>query len=364
MSTIRLMFSPTDLTRTRFAFSPLWETVMSFRATQDPGRFAIHLPWLTEARQVLPELNVTPLSALVRPQGYMPDFLTPPPSRPDPTFTEELDQLRATDAGLIRSGVEGVWHDRATMPASAQVFLDHPERALAELADALEAYWTRLLAPHWPKFQTLFENDLIDRARQLALHGPEAMFRDLGPLMRLQGTTLELHESLCSASYPDPLPLAGRGLLLLPSAFVWPAFATILDPPWQPTLAYTPRGLADLWSQTPPTVNQALEGLLGKGRAEVLLRLETPSSTQELARQLKLAPSSVSDHLSTLRQAGLVESRRQGRAVYYRLSQLGRGLIDLYTARTPMAGIADPGADIGRSRDDVYRFLTGPHHRG
>jgi hypothetical protein len=46
MITVRL--SPEDLSRVRFAFSPLWETVASFRVLLDPGRHALHLPWVEQ----------------------------------------------------------------------------------------------------------------------------------------------------------------------------------------------------------------------------------------------------------------------------------------------------------------------------
>jgi len=39
---------------------------------------------------------------------------------------------------------------------------------------------------------------------------------------------------------------------------------------------------------------------------------------QHLVELLGLAPSTVSKHLSLLRQAGLVEQRKQGRWIYYR----------------------------------------------
>jgi DNA-binding transcriptional ArsR family regulator len=119
---------------------------------------------------------------------------------------------------------------------------------------------------------------------------------------------------------------------LMPSAFVWPKLSTILDAPWQPTLAYAPRGVANLWTNEPPSAGRSLELLLGKGRAEVLLSLDPPSSTLEIAHRLKLASSGVSEHLSVLRQAGLVESQRRGRFVYYRLSQTGLALLEVFNA--------------------------------
>ena len=57
MAGIQLTFSALDLTRTRFAFSPLWEVVMSYRALHHPARFAVHLPWLASARVELRALQ-------------------------------------------------------------------------------------------------------------------------------------------------------------------------------------------------------------------------------------------------------------------------------------------------------------------
>ena len=41
----------------------------------------------------------------------------------------------------------------------------------------------------------------------------------------------------------------------------------------------------------------------------------------QLIAMLKLAPSTVSKHISLLKQAGLVDSRKQGRWIYIRLSE-------------------------------------------
>ncbi len=87
--------------------------------------------------------------------------------------------------------------------------------------------------------------------------------------------------------------------------------------------------MANLWINDPPPVAHALELLLGQGRAAVLLSLEPPSSTLEIAQRLGFAASGVSEHLSVLRSTGLVESQRRGRFVYYRLSQTGIALLEL-----------------------------------
>jgi DNA-binding transcriptional ArsR family regulator len=48
----------------------------------------------------------------------------------------------------------------------------------------------------------------------------------------------------------------------------------------------------------------------------------------QIIELLALAPSTVSKHMSVLRQARLVESRKDGRWIYYRLSEPGRPAID------------------------------------
>ena len=102
---VRIRASAEDLMQTRFAFSPLWEVVASFRALVDPSRHAIHLPWMVQAREELRGLELGPLRALVRPEGYIPDFLTPPPTTPFPHFSAEIEALRRTPPERVRKEV-------------------------------------------------------------------------------------------------------------------------------------------------------------------------------------------------------------------------------------------------------------------
>ena len=119
--------------------------------------------------------------------------------------------------------------------------------------------------------------------------------------------------------------LAGRGLLLVPAAFVWPIVWPRSDAPWDPALVYPPPGIAALWDPTAPAAG-ALEQLLGRGRARVLLALERPAATLDLAQRLAVSPGGVSEHLKVLRRAGLVVGRREGRRVVYARTAKGDGL--------------------------------------
>jgi DNA-binding transcriptional ArsR family regulator len=88
---------------------------------------------------------------------------------------------------------------------------------------------------------------------------------------------------------------------------------------------YPPPGIGDLWSAGEPG-DQALEALLGRRRARLLLELERPASTLDLARRLGVSAGGVSDHLKVLRRAGLVTGRRDGREVIYARTAKGDAL--------------------------------------
>ena len=120
--------------------------------------------------------------------------------------------------------------------------------------------------------------------------------------------------------------LAGRGLVLMPSAFVWPGIAVVTDEPWQPTIAYPARGIAGLWERPPPAP-EALVTLLGRTRATLLASLDRPASTTALAGGTSMSPAGASRHLIALRDAGLVTGSRHGHEVRYSRTRLGTELI-------------------------------------
>ncbi|WP_158791440.1 ArsR/SmtB family transcription factor, partial [Streptomyces sp. NRRL WC-3549] len=98
-----------------------------------------------------------------------------------------------------------------------------------------------------------------------------------------------------------------------------------------PAVIYPARGVGGLWTRAADRTPDSLARLLGRGRADVLCALDAPASTSALAHRLGLAPSSVSAHLSVLRGAGLLTSRRYGHQVLYERTPLGVAL----TAEAP-----------------------------
>ena len=131
----------------------------------------------------------------------------------------------------------------------------------------------------------MLEGDVLYRAHQTASGGIRAVLGDLDDSVRYEDTRLIIEKS-----WNGSLELRGRGLLLVPSVFVWPAVAIIDDGPWQPTLIYPARGLRAAW-EPPSPPPEALAALIGARRASVLALLEKPCSTTDVARLLEVGPA-------------------------------------------------------------------------
>jgi DNA-binding transcriptional ArsR family regulator len=313
-------FTLDDLARTRFAISPMWELVTSLRMLRDPERVAMHLPWVREALPIARGLDLGLALALTPSQGYIPDFLTPPPRTPVASFDDELAEMRATPPAQVRADVASLF-GRRRVPERVAALVARPRRELERLADALAEYWHATLEAHWPRVRATLDADLAHRARRLTEGGPAALFADLHPTVRWAAERLEIEQQ-----YTATVPLAGRGLLLVPSAFQWQAPASISNPPWQPTLLYPARGVELLWEPGAPEPGQALAAVLGRTRAQLLATLDAPRSTTELARRLELSAGGISQHLTAMRDAGLVSAVRQGRVVLYMRTPLAERL--------------------------------------
>jgi DNA-binding transcriptional ArsR family regulator len=190
-------------------------------------------------------------------------------------------------------------------------------------ARALETAWHELLAADWLQLRALCERDVVHRAGQLSRSGWAAALDGLHPRVRWRSGAIEI----LRFEEHRTVSLDGQGLLLVPSALLWPQVAAHVDPPWPATLIYPARGIAALW-ETPATATPgALSALVGRTRAVLLAALDQPASTTQLARSLGLATGAVGDHLATLHGAGLLTKARSGRSVLYRRTPLGDALI-------------------------------------
>jgi hypothetical protein len=272
------------------------------------------------------DLDLLPLLSLLPADGYIPDFITPPPSSPLMRIEDELDLVCSTPPRQVRKelGIFKTEHG-GQLPAAVEPLRRNPARELSRLADTMELYWERAVEPYWPRILALLSADLRHRATRLTEEGPAGLFDDLHPTITFEGEWLHIDQP-----WQGVVELAGRGLLLLPTVFSWERPSVISIQPWQPTVIYPARGVALLWEPERDAAPE-LGALMGPTRARVLAALDAPQSTTELARRLGLTPGGVSQHLKVLVGAGLAASERERRVVLYARTAVGDQLASAST---------------------------------
>ncbi len=312
-----------DLLGLRFAYSPVWETQAAVQAFVDERARSYHEPWLRLVAARASRLDLQPLVAVLPRRGYVPDFLTPPPSTPVPRFRDQLAQIRATSAVQVRRELRRCRESVAD--ASDLRLLDSlvadPDGARELLATRLQQAWVELVAPFWMRIRSLLDRDVEERSRTLARYGLRRVLDELHPKIRWTRPGLSLADRSGRTVEVD-----GRGFLLMPSAYLWPHVAAIVEKPWLPTVVYPANGIAELW-RAPAAPSGALERLLGRTRALVLSSLDEPLSTTSLAAFLGFSAAGVSRHLLALRDAGLVSATRHDHEVRYRRTELGAAVL-------------------------------------
>jgi len=322
-----------DLGTVRFAWSPAWETVLAVRMFIDPRGRPYHESWYTAVAEEAARLHLAPLFAVNPLRGSVPDFLTPPPRVPAPRLADQLAEIRATPPGQVS---EELGRCRGTLTGRAQGAIDEmladPAAARDLLAEQLQAAWERLVAPFWPRIVAVLDADVAHRSRQLTGQGLRPMLEEIDGRIAWSDGSVIVDDGVNLT-----VELGGRGLVLMPSAYIWPAIVSVVDEPWQPTIVYPARGIASLWQHAAPPPD-ALVRLLGRTRAVLLARLDRPASTATLAALHGLSPSGVSRHLIAMRDAGLITGTRQGHEVRYARTQLGTALSRAATASRPFSG--------------------------
>ncbi|WP_240803796.1 helix-turn-helix domain-containing protein [Streptomyces sp. A0592] len=310
-------FTAEDLFNVTFADGPLpmVELAMALVAWQRTDQAAVFGRWRAHVGQELPS-RVRPLLDLLRPDGDNPPFVEPYAR----TLEEGLAAVRAA-APLLTGEELARAAARAPGPDSwLRALWGLDREAWDQLGGALTAAHESLVAPHWARIRQSFQADVAWRTRLLAAHGIRACLASTRPAADWSGTVFEV------ARPPHyEVHLGGRGLILMPSPF-WTGRPLVAEHPDGPHVLLYP-AMTPLPLTSPGPAEGALDALLGRTRAAVLQRLVQRRTTSELARELDISLPSVSEHTRTLREAGLITTERDGKAVLHAVTGLGADLL-------------------------------------
>ncbi|MGW2090229.1 winged helix-turn-helix domain-containing protein [Streptomyces sp. NPDC001880] len=333
---LRIHFTSEDLARVTLGYNsslPVSEAVMSLQALRRGSgpRFSA---WRHAVGKQLPA-RAALLGSLVPASGWAPDFLTPGPDHASPT-TGAFDAIRATPQRRLTTELHRLSPDRR-LPAWAQLPADGDRETLDAVTDTLAAYYDIAVTPFLDRMRAVLDADHTWRVHTMARLGVGAVLAGLHPQMRWEEPVLEL---------PGPpgqgqidFHLEGRGLLLSAHIFCGSRPRALLNDVGTPVLVYAPvwnPQIGNLVAEPPdtrPRSSTALATLLGRTRAAVLEALASPAghSTKQLAESLAISPATASEHVTALRDAGLVASLRQANTVRHTTTNLGTNLISTAT---------------------------------
>jgi DNA-binding transcriptional ArsR family regulator len=199
-----------------------------------------------------------------------------------------------------------------------------PQEYLDRTAEALQGWWTAVLEPLWDRVDAIQRADIAHHQAALASRGLAATMPELHRGLSFQADHLrvDLGEGLVS------LKSCGQGIWFMPSVFRWPWVALDTRETVPPVVSYGARGAGRVWQPPGRETPAGLPDLIGRSRALILESLDVPRSTTSIAQSLGLSLSTVSEHLSVLAAAGLLESRRDGQRVLYWRTMVGDLLVD------------------------------------
>jgi DNA-binding transcriptional ArsR family regulator len=319
-----LTLSAADALRCRFVSSLLSETMHAVRTLVDPAQQQFHANWLARIDPAVARSQLPTLLALSPRHGWTPDFVAPPPQPIRHTIDDELAQVASYPPELVAADLQ---HSLDSAPTQQRrqvltALIAEPVAARSRLVAELAHAWQVIVEPYWPSVCELIDADVAYRSTMLGRAGLGSVLADLHRDVRWVDERL-----IVKHTEPVAFGLAGQGLALLPSAFVWPRAILVYERPWSPTLIYPARGVGELWTAARrPT--PALVGVLGRTRALLLLDLGSPATTTALAARHRLSPAATSTQLVRLRDARLIVGKRIGKEVHYRRTPLGDQLVD------------------------------------
>jgi DNA-binding transcriptional ArsR family regulator len=302
---IEIDLDPASVARVRVAASPVIEVIEWLTFTAIGVRHPVFGDPGAAARFALRDRSVARAAALLAAgaaQGFIPDFLTPKPPRGRVSIDEQVAAVEQTTATTVRAQLPAAWPAPAGLPLV--------------VADGLMKFWRMALADMWPAVEDDMDNCVRASGAALTTGGVEELFATLQPALRWTGRRL-----MVAWPFHRSMQLDSTEVVIVPMLLSGHAVMTQLSDRRDAWIGVRARpGTPLRRAPKNPTT------LLGRGRTAVLVALQTPASTRDLARALGLSESTVSHHLHALTLAGLTTPTRHGRYVLYALTELGHEL--------------------------------------
>ncbi|WP_157749201.1 winged helix-turn-helix domain-containing protein [Jatrophihabitans sp. GAS493] len=216
------------------------------------------------------------------------------------------------------------------MTARERPWLDSPDATLRTYILTLRRYVAEVLESVYPRFEArvvaeaAYLTDLVHRAdidtNLLGLH-PDLVIRN--GAVRLPSSTVDEERTQCPVILLTPMICSA-------ATFTFNGVGDD-DTGGVQMIGFATQAL-QVTGPSPATPRpDPLATLLGDARARILRALFVPATTTELANDLNYSPSTVSHHLKALTKAGAIENHRSHWFVYYRLTDIGRQLLLLYS---------------------------------
>ena len=308
-----------DLAKVRFTTDAVWETTASIHAFVFLRHHLLHQR-LRRLVPKQPDFDLDHLLLLARDADWLPDVWAPPPSARPGHPLEQLDALRHTDLAVAEADLEQL---RILAPDSAAARME-PQKYLDHTAAALQGWWSAVLEPMWDRVDAIQRADIAHHQSALAAGGLAATMPELHRGLSFHGGRLRVDLGEGEVA----LKSCGQGIWFVPSVFRWPWVALDTRETVPHVVSYGARGAGRVWQQPGRGAPTGLPDLVGRSRALILESLDVPRSTTTLSQSLGLSLSTVSEHLSVLAAAGLLESRRDGQRVLYWRTMVGDLLVD------------------------------------
>jgi DNA-binding transcriptional ArsR family regulator len=287
-----------------------------------------------QATSLVRGLDIGALAALVADPLHRgsPDFLTRLDlAEPVASVRDGISMLRALPEDAVLRDIDDTFgaglRPGPRNPVAERWHRD-PRRALTGLCESLDRYWHGVVMHVYPDIERRLCRATQQFQEAVAEAGPPAALALLHPRVRLD---------LAASSSGPPSgggTAGGSASVQVTELVIKPMIANrltvctnIRSGPRVAAFAVATPGLTV--AATPPA-GDPLTLLIGPSRAVLLRRLKVrPATTTVLAEASGLGTSTVSHHLGSLRDAGVVAADRQGQCVLYSLTEQGHRLLDV-----------------------------------